>query len=108
MNKHTAYCGINCTTCPLYIATTTNDDSMKETLMAKWGKLYNHSFDIKEMECYGCKSNVKFYKCKNCNITACNISNGIETCTKCTNHPCERINKFYEWQKINDTKVDYI
>lgn len=108
MNKLIAYCGINCATCPLYIATKSDNCLMKQELATKWGQLYNRSFDIKDMECYGCKSKKRFVLSKGCDISICNISKGITTCTECSSHPCERINKFYEWQKNNDTKVEKV
>jgi len=103
-----AYCGINCTTCPLYMATMNNDALMKQEISLKWGKLYNRLIDIKDMECYGCKSSKKFCLSNECNITTCNISKGIETCSQCSTYPCERINKFYEWQENNDTNVEIV
>lgn len=101
-----AYCGINCDTCPLYIATINNDEAMKKEILLKYEKLYNRSFEIKEMECYGCKSGMKFSLSNACNITPCNINRGTETCSQCENYQCERIKKFYEWQVNNETGVD--
>lgn len=108
MNELVAYCGINCATCPLYIATKCNDYLMKQELSIKWGQLYKRSFDITDMECYGCKSEKRFFLSDKCDISSCNISKAISTCTECSSHPCDRIKKFYEWQANNDTKVEKI
>ena len=108
LSKLIAYCGVNCATCPLYIATTNDDVSMKQKISLKWGELYNRSFHIEDMKCYGCKSGKKFFLSNGCSITPCNTSKGIEICNQCPNYPCERISKFYEWQKNNDTKVEIV
>ncbi|MDF2988694.1 MAG: hypothetical protein K0R50_4204 [Eubacterium sp.] len=108
MEKLVAYCGINCATCPLYIATKTEDISMKRELAEKWEKIYNRSFNIEDMKCFGCKSGKKFFLSDKCNITQCNNNKGIHTCKQCANSPCQRINDFYEWQKDNKTDVEFI
>lgn len=107
MNELVAYCGINCADCQLYIATMNNDTQLKKEISLRWGKLYNRTFDIEDMQCYGCKSGKKIFLSKKCDITPCNINKGNDTCRQCENYPCERIIKFYEWQKSNDTKVHY-
>lgn len=104
----TAYCGINCGTCPLYVATVNNNTSMKEDIRLKYEKIYNRSIDIKEMECNGCKSDKKFSLSRACNITPCNISKGIDTCSQCRSFKCDRIKKFYDWQEKNETQVEII
>ena len=108
MDKLIAYCGINCSTCPLFIATSTENISLKQELAGKWGEIYNCTFDIEEMKCYGCKSGRKFFLSDKCNITQCNTSKGVHTCKQCSNSPCKRINEFYEWQKNNKTGVEFI
>ena len=108
MDKLIAYCGINCKSCPLYIATKNDDIVVKQELSLKWGKLYNRSFDIENMSCHGCKSGKKFFLSEQCDITTCNTVKGIETCKQCTNHPCDRIEKFYAWQKNNKTDVEIV
>jgi hypothetical protein len=103
MNNEIAYCGIKCTTCPLYVATLNDDVSMKREILLQYEKLYNRSFDIRDMECYGCKSKKKFFLSNNCNITPCNMSKGVETCSQCTNYPCERISP--RWDAANMESV---
>ena len=105
-NNTIAYCGINCATCELYIATVSNDYNLKQELSLKWGKLYNRSFEIEEMNCQGCKSKNKFFICNRCDIVSCNVDKSIEKCTQCEVYPCKRIEKFYQWQEENDTKVN--
>lgn len=80
----------------------------KQELSLKWGKLYKRSFDIEDMNCYGCKSGKKFFLSEGCDITICNTVKEIETCKLCSNHPCDRIKKFYEWQKQNKTDVEMV
>ena len=105
MDKNIAYCVIDCSKCELYIATSNEDRRLKEDISIKWGKLYNKSFKIEEIECKGCRTEKKFFLCDRCNIPTCNMERGTEKCSDCNKYPCERISKFYEWQKKNDTKA---
>ena len=108
MENLIAYCGINCTTCSLYIATVNKDASLKMELATKWGQMYKKTFKIEDMECLGCKSEKVFMLCKKCDIKSCNENKGLEICSKCGNYPCSRIDKFYDWQEKQDTKVEIV
>jgi len=35
-----AYCGINCESCKLYKATTTNDNNLRKEIAEEWGLIY--------------------------------------------------------------------
>lgn len=108
MNRLTAYCGINCGTCPLYLATVNGDEKLKAEVAEKWGKIYKRTLKIDEMKCKGCKSDLKFGACRKCDISTCNKNKGTNTCSECEVYPCDRIKSFIDWQGKNNTEVEII
>ena len=77
-------------------------------LAEEWGEMYSRNFKIEDMECLGCKSEKVFMLCSKCDIKSCNENKGIERCSKCDDYPCSRIEKFYEWQEKQETKVEIV
>lgn len=108
MNKLTAYCGIDCGTCPLYLATVKDDAKLKAEVAEKWGKIYKRTMELDEMKCMGCKSDLKFGSCQKCDISACNKNKGTSTCSECEVYPCDRIKSFMDWQEKNNTEVEIV
>lgn len=108
MKNLIAYCGINCNSCSLYIATINNNVSLKMKLAEEWGEMYSRLFKVEDMECLGCKSEEVFMLCSKCDIKSCNENKGIERCSKCDDYPCSRIERFYEWQEKQETKVEIV
>lgn len=100
-----SYCGINCQGCPVYKATVTNDVELKKHVMNEWGKMYNREFDIEEVQCRGCKSQVVFGLCAKCDILKCNKDKGLDHCLLCKEYPCERMIKFEN--NLKETGTDY-
>lgn len=94
MDNSNSYCGINCTKCPVYIATVTESLDLKQKVADDWGKLYNRSFTAEEMVCYGCKKDVRLSLCSKCDIEVCNIAKGNDNCRICREYPCNRISEF--------------
>lgn len=108
MEIHMAYCGINCETCKLYQASKFKSNKLLYKLAEEWGNLYNRTFELEKLKCFGCKSDVVFELCNKCQIKLCNIERRIKTCTECSEYPCERIQQFIEWQKKEKTGVEMI
>ena len=99
-----SYCGINCTKCKLYIATTTDDDNMRIEVANEWSTLYKRSFKKEDMICKGCKSDTLFILCSHCGITQCCLARGVENCEDCdVFHSCERIQEFFQYQITHNT-----
>jgi len=96
-----AYCGIDCSACPVYIATINDDDDLRRKTAKEWGVLYNRKFNEEDILCYGCKSQRLFFLCAKCDIRECNVNKGIDTCSQCNKYPCDRIEKLYNWIEKN-------
>ena len=104
-----SYCGVNCEKCKVYVATMADDDNLKAEVAREWSLLYKNSFTkekdfiVSDMICHGCKSDIRFGLCKLCDIPECNIKHNVENCEDCAQFPCERIQRFFEYHKNNDT-----
>jgi hypothetical protein len=94
-----SYCGVNCEKCPVYIATMADDDSLRADTAKKWGAMYKREFKISEINCLGCKSGMLFGLCSQCDISLCNKNKNITNCADCPDFQCDRIKRFYEYQK---------
>ena len=51
-----AVCGIDCTVCPTYKATMTNDNALREKTAAEWSKLYKAEIKPVDINCRGCNA----------------------------------------------------
>jgi len=87
-----AYCGLNCTECPAYIATIVNDEKLREKTAKLWTELYKHEIRPEQINCTGCKSEGKhFFFCRICGIKKCAEEKGHDTCAYCPDFGCEKI-----------------
>lgn len=98
-----SYCGVNCEKCNAYIASVTNDDCVRQKVIDEWGKLYKRTFHIEEINCRGCKSDALFGLCAKCDIRTCNNDKDIDNCGDCELFPCERIQRFFDFHRNNET-----
>jgi hypothetical protein len=100
---HIAYCGLDCTTCPVYIATQTSDRALQEKTAREWSELYSpytHRNDLRaeEMVCDGCKAaeDRVFLGCRACAMRACARGRKFDTCAECDRfESCEPLNGFF-------------
>ncbi len=97
MDKMIAFCGINCSECPVYLATQKNDDIMREKVLKLWSKQYNMELSIEDINCQGCKTDGSrlFVHCKKCTIRSCARDKGIDFCSECDVYPCKQVEDFF-------------
>ena len=81
----------------------TDDDNIKQEIADEWSILYKRDFKKEDMICNGCKSDKLFVLCSLCDIPQCNTARNIENCEDCDVFPCERIQRFFSFQKENNT-----
>ncbi|MGB5911033.1 MAG: DUF3795 domain-containing protein [Promethearchaeia archaeon] len=92
MSKIIAYCGLNCTDCPAYIATQTNDTNKLKEIAKKWSN-EEMQFKANDILCDGCHSDDRIFKwCKECDIKSCAREKGLENCAYCEDYICELLN----------------
>ncbi len=87
-----AYCGLNCSECPAYIAKRTDDDELRAKTAAKWS---GPEFPVspEDINCDGCKTeNGAQYKwCGSCQVRSCAEQRGVKTCAHCDDYNCEKL-----------------
>jgi len=100
MDEMTGYCGFNCFTCSVRIATINNDDALKQTITKKLQQLNKDPFTLPEFtECFGCKTEnttesieLKKSGCggskpnRNCQIAICANERDCKTCGECISY----------------------
>ena len=92
MDKIIAYCGLNCSECPAYIATQSGDPAALEKVAAQWREAFNMpDLTAESVICDGClqtnAGRLSGY-CATCAIRACAVERGFLTCAECDIFPC--------------------
>ncbi len=97
MDNLMAYCGLNCSQCPTFLATQQDDRKAKETVAALWSKQFAMKLTAQDISCDGCKSGSGrvFGHCKNCRIKSCCSQKQLDTCAECAEYACEHLSAFF-------------
>ncbi len=99
MSDMIAFCGLNCTKCPSYIATQNDDDSARAATAAMYAKNYGLDLKPEEINCDGChNTNGRLLGyCQACEIRKCGSQKGLENCLVCDESPCDKLNEFHKF-----------
>ena len=97
-----AYCGLICSECGAYIAKQTDDDELRQKTAEAWTSP-DYPVSEEEINCDGCKSedSVLFKHCDMCEVRACAMERGVETCAHCDDYPCLKLQAL--WDILGDT-----
>lgn len=106
-----SYCGLNCGECAAYIATKTNDEELRKTLVIRWNEAdwtrdLERPLHLEDITCHGCKSSSHMAKCDHCGIRNCISTQNMESCGLCAKYPCESISKHLEQMPAIKQKLD--
>ncbi|MFX1377290.1 MAG: DUF3795 domain-containing protein [Promethearchaeota archaeon] len=96
MNRLIAFCGINCSECPAYLATQKgNFDEIK--MIAKEWSNESMSFKPEEIYCDGCNSTGRIFSwCSECSIRSCCQEKGFQNCAYCKDYVCDNLKMTFE------------
>ena len=91
-------CGDNCSYCPRYIATLSDNLEEFEKVKELWVRLgwREKSFPAEKLACQGCTPEVK---CAYPKLRDCAYEKELSNCGLCDNYPCELVNAAYERTK---------
>lgn len=96
MKKMTAFCGLDCSTCPIHLATREEDKKKQQSLRKSIVKQCAEQYGINLLpedvsDCDGCRANTGriFTGCSNCRIRKCASDKNIESCAFCNDYACE-------------------
>ena len=98
-----AYCGLDCTACPTYIASKTGDRALQEKTAREWSVQFSeytgrNDLRAEEMACDGCKAaDIRvFVGCRVCGMRKCAREKKFDTCAECERfESCEPLNGFF-------------
>ena len=81
-----ACCGLDCEKCDAFIATKTNDQTLREKTAKRWTELNNVQILPEQINCEGCRMDgAKTIYCSTmCGIRRCVAGKGFETCGDCS------------------------
>jgi len=92
-----AMCGLNCGSCPAFIATKNNDNNLREKTAKEWTARYvsrnKPPIKIEDINCLGCLSGEGpiYQNCSRCEIRKCGFAKGIKNCKECEGYKCDKL-----------------
>ncbi len=101
-----AYCGLNCLTCAIYLATRernkTKRHQMRVEIAEQIKKHYGQELSSADVaDCDGCKTENDRLFCSDCQMRTCAKQKDFESCAYCDDYACEKLEKFF----ITDTEA---
>lgn len=99
MEAMIAYCGLDCSQCPAFLATRNNDDAAREKVARDWSRLFGMELKPEQINCDGCRSESerKIGHCSDCKIRFCGAEKGVENCAFCDDGPCDALIAFLKY-----------
>jgi hypothetical protein len=98
-----AYCGLNCITCPIYLATIEKDPKKQREMREGIARYIRQHFDPKTRveditDCDGCtiENGRLFSGCQKCEVRKCAATKGLKNCAYCSEYACEKLSKLYD------------
>lgn len=98
MDEMIAYCGLNCTGCPAFIATRNDDDEERKRVAAMWSKQFGAEIAPGDINCDGClvTDGRHIGYCSTCEIRKCGQERAVVNCADCGDYACEKLEKFFK------------
>jgi hypothetical protein len=97
-----AYCGLNCVTCRIYLATREIDLKKQREMRDGIARYIREHFDseirVEDItDCDGCtiKEGRLFSGCQKCQVRKCAMEKGVKNCAYCSEYPCEKLSKLF-------------
>ena len=111
MKNNTAFCGLDCSVCPAYIATQANDREGLKKTAETWSGQFGITIKPEDCICDGCQpeegARMGGY-CGECPIRACSIKKGYPNCAYCPDYACGDLKKFYGGASVAKGALDSI
>jgi hypothetical protein len=98
MSQLLAICGLDCATCPAFIAHNTRDRALQEKTAKEWAQQFKFDFTPEMIDCVGCtvEAGPHIGHCAECEIRTCGLRKKEKNCGHCTEYPCALISKFID------------
>lgn len=98
MAKMISMCGLDCATCPAFLAHKTDDQALREKTAPEWSAQYHADLKPEDINCVGClvREGVHLGHCGECEMRRCGFARGVKTCAHCPDYPCQVLANFFE------------
>lgn len=113
IDKLLAYCGLTCSSCPIYLATRETDKEKQARMRIEIAKFINEHYgmaikpeDIND--CDGCRilSDKLYSGCNQCEIRKCAQDRGCLTCAHCSEYPCDKLQTLFNSEPSAKVRLD--
>ena len=115
MESLIAFCGLDCSTCPIHLATLEPDKSRQQSLRESIAELCTKQYGMNVRpedvtDCDGCPtdSGRLFSGCVNCTIRECAIRRNLKSCAGCSDYACEKLLEFFVHDPEAQTRLEQI
>jgi hypothetical protein len=115
MSEILSFCGLVCSTCPIYLATreiNKEEQMRKRTEIAKLCKeQYGMNYELSDItDCDGChaESGRLFSGCNDCAIRKCAKQKAVENCAYCSEYICQKLESFFVNDSAAKTRLDEV
>jgi hypothetical protein len=110
-----SYCGLVCSSCPIYLATREEDIEKKSRMKVEIAQRCNEEYGTEYepdgiSDCDGCLADEGrlFSGSIECKIRKCAKSKGFQNCALCGDYPCERLEKVFATDPSAKIRLDAI
>jgi hypothetical protein len=115
MENMIAFCGLNCASCPIHVATLEQDQTLKQSMRAaiaeQCSKYYNMNIQPEDvMDCDGCCADTGrlFSGCLECKIRKCALQKNIESCALCGEYTCNQLEEHFKLDPAARERLEQI
>jgi hypothetical protein len=110
MEEMLSFCGLLCSECGAFLASSNDDDEKRAEVAKLWSKEYNKELKPEDINCDGCLSEEEnlFNYTKVCVIRQCGKEKGILNCAYCDEYGCEKLVKFFQMVPEAKERLDEI
>ncbi len=98
MPSRIAYCGLDCALCPAFLATSREDQGLRQSTAQEWSQVYDSAIEPGQINCLGCQQSQgpRFFICHQCVIRVCGQRRGCQTCADCQDYPCPQLRRLLD------------
>ena len=110
VHRDIAYCGLDCHSCPAFLATQSGDMEALAVVAARWSSDTGMEVKAESILCDGCRSGSERINafCAVCRIRDCAVARGLATCASCREYPCRRLSGFPAFRGEGKANLDRI
>jgi hypothetical protein len=115
MNELLSYCGLVCSTCPIYLATRELDKDEQTKKRAEIARScreqYGMNYEASDIDdCDGCsvEGGRLFSGCHHCEIRTCARENALENCAMCSEYSCQKLESFFLHDPAAKIRLDKV